>query len=312
MTTQIPISMGFGTQFGVVRNSTLTTPLGPINWNQSSDGTIRAQGGGQTLTITHQNGSDGSWQSHSYYARTGSPSYLTMDLICDVAGHTVEFTIKAGSSQLTLAIAGIDAQATSGTATLSGTWNGAAVHWTGHADLTTNPLVTHPIAGWPKGAFASELQQAAFFNPLGNSLAGTMVAAQKATTGTGGRFHKDDKSSSGIGVAARAAAWCGGAALAASETGPGALLACAGGAGASVLSDLFSWIFSDPPTQPVTPTPIVAPPVSDPPVSDPPVDDPPVGGPVCVPGDGLDGEGEGGGGGGRSPIIDQKPPQEED
>ena len=144
---------------------------------------------------------------------------------------------------------------TSGIATLSGTWNGAAVHWTGHVDLTSNPLATRPIAGWPAGAFATELRQAAFFAPLGNALARSIVRAPipvgappSATVGSQGVHHMD----SAGGVLGRAGAWCVGGAIggasAVPESGPlGPILGCAGGAVGSLLGDLVSYLDDDGP-----------------------------------------------------------------
>jgi hypothetical protein len=235
--------------------ATLSTPQGSINWSQSSDGSIQAEGGGQKVVVTRHDQSNGSWQSHADYSLTGSAPYLSMDLLCDIPDRKVQFTLTAGSSHLTLTVTGIDALVKSGTATLSGTWNGAAVNWTGHADLTSNPFVTRPVAGWPAGAFASQLQKAAFFAPLGNALSRNIVAHPATTTGSA-----TDKLRTVGGVLGRAGAWCAGGAVAglggAPETlGASSLLGCAGGATASLLSDFVSWLDSDdePSTPPNTP-----------------------------------------------------------
>ena len=62
------------------------------------------------------------------------------------AGHSVNL-IPRPWQQARPGVQGIDAGVTSCTATLSGTWNGAAVHWGGHVDLTSNPFVVQQIAG---------------------------------------------------------------------------------------------------------------------------------------------------------------------
>jgi hypothetical protein len=222
---------------GPQKKGTLTTLQGPISWTQSSDGTIEAQGGGQTAIINEHDGSGGSWQSHAEYSRTGQAVYLSMDLVCDAAARTAEFKLSAGPSQLTLTIANIDALVRSGNAALSGSWNGAAVHWAGPADLTSNSLKTRPIAGWPAGAFASELNQAAFFSTFTGAFAMSVAASPRATAviKTPG------------GVIGRAGAWCVGGAIAASGASIGTLgislaLGCAGGLAASLTNDLVSYL----------------------------------------------------------------------
>ena len=278
------------------KSGTLTTSQGPITWTQSSDGTIAAEGGGQTLTASGQAGSDGSWQKHAAYARTGAAPYLTMESVGDVAGRKVAFTLGAGSSQLTLTVATIDARATSGTATLSGSWNGAAVNWTSPVNLNSNPFVTRPIAGWPAGAFANELQQAALFSPVGTALAPTLAPPPRVTTGSGVTLHRDSPG----GVISRAGAWCMGGAIAGSNAGPetwgtSVLLGCAGGVVASLANDLATWLDDDDsvtPTVPVIDLPL--PPEPTGPVTQTQPDDPP----PPAPGGGTDTGDDGGGGGG--------------
>ncbi len=242
------------------KKGTLTTPQGPINWAQSSDGTIQAEGGGQTVTVSGQFQSDGSWHTHAVYAQTGKAAYLTMDSSGEEAQHQVALTFSAGSSQLTLTVTGINALVTSGSATLSGTWNGAAIHWTGSADLSSNAFATRPIAGWPAGAFGSQLKEAAFFAPLGKAL-GQSILAQPGTTA-----HVVSASGvrrGAVGVLTRAGSWCLGGAAAGAVAGPetfGAsmLLGCVGGGGASLLSDLFSAMDDDGPQS--DPPPVLNPP----------------------------------------------------
>jgi hypothetical protein len=291
---------------------TIATPNGPITWTQSSDGTINAEGGGQILTASGRNESDGSFQKQANYARTGQEPYLTMDLVGE-ARHQVGCTFSAGSSRLTLTVANIDANETSGTATLSGMWNGGAVNWTVHADLTTNPLVSRPIRGWPAGAFATELKETAFFAPLEFIFAQTIARSRSSTTGSsGGSRHIEDAP---LGVAGRAVGWCVGGVIAGSGGGiAGILLGCAGGVTGSLLNDLVSWMFHD--------IPIDMPPNPDPPMDPEPTgpvtqtqpDDPPPppdgggsgGGGGGGGGDGGD-AGGGAGGGGGGPDDDSKP-----
>jgi hypothetical protein len=237
---------------GGSQSGTLMTPHGSITWTRASDGSLAAEGGGQKLAANGHDESDGSWQKHATYARTSKAPYLSMESVGKVAEHNVEFTLSAGSSRLTLTVANIDVLVTSGTATLSGTWKGVAVHWTGHVDLTSNPLVGRPIAGWPTSAFAAELEETAFFAPLGNALARKLSPVPVGTGGgthAGGGTHQIE---SAKGVLGRAGAWCAGGALAAAGAGPETLggavvLGCAGGVVASLLNDLVTWADEDGP-----------------------------------------------------------------
>lgn len=265
-----------------------------------------------------------------------------MESVGKVAERKVEFTLSAGSSRLTLMVVDINARVTSGTAILSGAWNGAVVDWTGPADLTSNPLVSRPIAGWPAGAFATELREAAFFDPLGNALAETVVAPPPATTGSGGIIESAGN------VLGHAGAWCAGGAVAGATTGAfggppgslgGALAGCAGGTVGALLSDLSDWLQDTgptaepppPPDPPIDPEPIDLGPETQTQPDDPPP--PPDGGDgsgsqsatgsddtggvgdggdggaggAGGEGDGGDGGGSGGGGGGGG-VSDDKPP----
>jgi hypothetical protein len=218
---------------GVATSNTLATSLGPISWTQSSDGTLHASGGGQTLLVNGQENSDGSMQSHVEYALAGSSPYLTLDLVSSITQPSVQYTLSAGTSSLTLALTNIDTQATSGTATLSGTWNGATVQWTGQADLSANPLANQPV-GWPAGAFAEQIQKAGFFTPLTRMLC-QKIAAKPTTYSF----------SPGEGMATKALGWCVGGALAglpgAGESfGLTSVAGCVGGVGASIVDSLIS------------------------------------------------------------------------
>ncbi len=221
------------------KSGTITTPQGLITWTRSSDGSIEAEGSGQKLTSGGETLSDGSWQKHAHYAQTGQAvPYLTMEFVGEVAKRTVDFTLTAGSSSLTLKVQVIDAGATSGNATLSGTWNGTAVHWSGHVDLTANPLVGRQIAGWPAGAFATELQKAALFAPLVEGLAQLVVAPPPAIPAIGGTQIKPaeklspqkDLSPSKTESLAKAALACAASGIAGAETGAVGGLVTAGGA----------------------------------------------------------------------------------
>ena len=306
----------------VVKDGTLETSGGPITWTLAANGTLNAEGGGQKLTITGTDESDGSWQRHSVFSRVGADPYLTIHAAIANAARSAGTTLEAGQSQLTLAITHIDAAVTSGTATVSGTLAGAAVNGTGPVDLTSNPLAGRAVPEWPQGAFKVELQETAFFAPLAKTLAPQTTAAPppvKATTGTRGGLHIE----SAGGVIGRAGAWCLGGAIAGSGAGPetfGAsiLLGCTGGATASILNDFVSWL--DEPVPDPEPLPIIDLPL-DPPDSGPstqtqpddppppPLSDPPDSGPGGDP----SGSGDiGGGGGGSKPPEDGGPVLKED
>jgi hypothetical protein len=277
---------------GVATSNTLATSLGPISWTQSSDGTLHASGGGQTLLVNGHDNSDGSWQRHVEYALTGSSPYLTMDLVSSITPHSVQFTLTAGASSLTLALTNIDTQETSATATLSGTWNGATVQWTGLADLAANPLVSYPV-GWPVGAFVDQIQKAAFFTPLTSMLCQKIAAMPAVYDFTG--------------AAGRAVSWCVGGAMA-GVPGDGYTLGlssaagCLGGATASLASDIWSSATDgSSPSGGLSPfwgnvlQPIISPP------------SPPPSGPVSFPGadggGGIDTDTGGGGSGGDDDKI---------
>jgi hypothetical protein len=71
---------GGATNGNAPRSYSISTPQGPIQATQSSDGTINAEGGGQTLTASGQSNADGSWQSRTDYSQTGQSPYLTIQL----------------------------------------------------------------------------------------------------------------------------------------------------------------------------------------------------------------------------------------
>jgi hypothetical protein len=129
------------------------------------------------------------------------------------------------------------------------------VNWTGHVDLTKNPLIGTPIPGWPHGAFASDITTTAFFAPLGKILMDPTVTPPPTGSGHGGQ----QKSVGGwIG---RGLCWGVGGVIGAagtmSEAIPnpfGLMIAGAAGAGASVCSDWVSeWDSEVPDSQPPNP-----------------------------------------------------------
>jgi hypothetical protein len=304
-------------------SGTLMTPQGPITWTRTSEGSIVAEGGGQKLTASGHNESDGSWQQRVVYARTGKSPYLTIESVGNVAEHTIEVTFSDGSSRLTLQVANIDALVTSGTATLSGTFKGAAVHWTGHVDLTSNPFVGQPIGGWPTGAFAAEFREAAFFPPLGKAISQKLSLVPASPSGVGlpqagGPLKIQPLTFEGF--LGRALAWTIGGgigvavatAVTAATENPelGAQVGAeVGGAVASGLNDLVTAV--DDKDAPVDSLPV--PSVFDVPPLDPEPttgksssasqDDPPPPGPVTSPTDPQIGEGDDGSGGGSGHKI---------
>lgn len=317
-----------GAEAAAFKSGTLTTAGGPITWTLSSDGAVNAEGGGQTLTSASQTGSDGSSQQQESYAQSGAAPYLTLDFACDAAARSVEVTLSSGPSWLTLAIANINRDVTSGTASVSGSLSGSPVSGSGLVDLTSNPLVGHPVPGWPQDAFAAQIQQAAFFAPLAQEIGAAVKPLPAATPGTGGGRVIRDVS----GELGNAEAWCIGGAIAGSKGGlAGIGLGCLGGATAVLLVDLFTWA-SDPgvPDYPMPPIDLPIPPdpfpmpvttvgQDDPPPPPPPP--PPPSPPPAPPSDqdsggqdetGSDGDtGDDSGGGGAPPGADQ-PVHDED
>jgi hypothetical protein len=143
-----------------------TPPTEVISWSVGSDGTLLAQCSGQQLSMKATQQSDGSVQRQLVFSRSGQAPYLTITSVVQDAQRNVSLTLAAGSSQLTLAITGIDRNVTSGSATVSGSFNGTAVNWSGSVNLSANPVRGTPIPGWPAGAFGSELATASVFAPL--------------------------------------------------------------------------------------------------------------------------------------------------
>jgi len=188
---------------------TSTSPGEVIKWAVGSDGTVLAQTSGQQLAITATQQSDGSVQNQLVFSRAGEAPYLTITSLVQDVQRSLSLTIAAGASQLTLVIAGIDRDVTFGTATVSGSFGGNAVNWTGSVDLSTNPLVGDPIPGWPAKAFAAELATASPFAPLANVLTATEPAPTSAA-GAASATHRSDSVwgsiSSGLGWAAAAVA----------------------------------------------------------------------------------------------------------
>jgi hypothetical protein len=279
----------------------VNTPQGPITWTMSSDGALSAQGGGQTLASSSRSETDGSWQWHESFSRSGEAPYLTIESNGDAGARKVELTVRAGSSVVTLTVTNIDPGVRSGTATVSGSVAGSAVSGGGPVDLTSNPLVGRQVPGWPEGAFAAEIQQAGFFAPLARSLVVHTtpphpVPPHPVSTGTDGG--PVIKPMSVGGVFARAGAWCLGGAIGGSEGGPGGIaIGCVGGAVGSLVGDLVTWV-DESAESGVEPDPV--PPIvihDDPepigPVTQTQPDDPP----PPPPGDGSGGEGPTGSGG---------------
>ena len=100
------------------------------------------------------------------FSRSGSKPYLTVTSTVDDANRRVSLAMANDQSHLLLAISAIDLAVSTGTATVTGSYAGSAVNWSGTVDLNSTPWSGQPVPGWPPKAFASELQSAAFFAPL--------------------------------------------------------------------------------------------------------------------------------------------------
>ena len=157
---------------------TINTSAGPLNWSRAVDGTFTANGNGQQLTITPNQGNQG---SKLVFSRVGQAPYLTVQSVMQDSPGSVIIALTGGHSHLTLTLNGFDTAFKSANATVSGSLERPAVmtrgispsatsvtgpgmvqspiNWTGRVDLT-NPLHGPPIPGWPRGAFAAEVTAA--------------------------------------------------------------------------------------------------------------------------------------------------------
>ena len=232
-------------------NGSMDTAAGPIVWS-TDNGMLTATGGGMRYTATSATDPDGTEHDRAVFAGTFGVTYLTIESAVRNADRSVSVTLQAGDGELTVAVTGIDARMTAGTATVTGTYAAAPVAWTGPVDLTSNPFTGTALPGWPHGAFAAELERAAYFAPLMESLASS--AGSTPSRGGGGGTHPAGggrfQQRSVTGVVGRATAWCLGGAIAASGASPATLpasmaLGCIGGALASGMNDLVSWMDED-------------------------------------------------------------------
>jgi hypothetical protein len=189
---------------GAPRSGTVATPEGPISWSLQPDGTLSADGGGQQLRSTVSKQTDGALHGRLTFSQANQNPYLTIQSVVDEAHRAAAITVGSGQSTLTLTISDIDPSGSSATATVSGSLAAASespaaakssassqsqappvaqtVEWTGHVDLTANPLSGKLIPGWPPNAFSSELKTAAFFVPLAKAVSWP----SGATPGQGG------------------------------------------------------------------------------------------------------------------------------
>jgi len=217
----------------------VNTPQGQFTWALESDGSVQASGNGQQLNASDSDSADDSSTRVTQYSLAGQPPYLTINFVIDNGKRSVQTTVKNSSSELTLAITNIAANNSSGTGTVSGTFGGSPVNWTGPVDLTSKPVTGGGVAGWPKDAFATEIQQAAVFIPVVLRVAAPSAVGIPVATGSGGRG-KVHAFSVGQ-VVGNAGVGCAAGALWTSFTGPGgAFLGCVGGVGASLVWDFFT------------------------------------------------------------------------
>jgi hypothetical protein len=200
-------------------SGTVSTSAGPLTWSFASPEVLNAQVGGQQLTITVSQVPGGASQSELVFSELGQPPYLTLQGVVDEAQRAFSMMASAGQSHLTLAVTRIDASVSAGTATVSGSWAGSPVSWTGPINLAANPFSGSMIPGWPSGAFSSELQTAAIFGGLGTAGPKPAEAAKPPSAPPGG-LHVLDV---GLGTIIRGLAAGGIAALAAAGTGGGSL-----------------------------------------------------------------------------------------
>ena len=205
-------------------DGTIATPAGPIVWSKDN-GMLTATGGGMVYTATTAIDQDGTERDRAIFSGTFGVTYLTIESAVRNADRSVSVTLLAGDGELTVAVTGIDARVTAGTATVTGTYAATPVAWTGPVDLTSNPFTGTALAGWPHGAFAAELERAAYFVPLMESIAAPAGSTPPrgggggSHPGGGGRFQQR----SVTGVVGRASAWCLGGMIAAAGSAPATL-----------------------------------------------------------------------------------------
>lgn len=148
------------------RSGTISTARGPIVWGLDPAGVLTASGDGQQYADKPLASTGGVVSHEVSISRSGSKPYLTVTSTVDDANRRVSLAMANDQSHLLLSITAIDLAVSTGTATVTGSYAGSAVNWSGTVDLNSTPWSGQPVPGWPPKAFASELQSVAFFAPL--------------------------------------------------------------------------------------------------------------------------------------------------
>ena len=263
----------------IIQSGTINTAGGALNWSVDSNAAVRASCADQQLTITTTEQDDGSTDKRLLFSKDGSQPYLTIDGL-EQGQSAVQLTLTAGASELTISIINIDRPVSTGTATISGSLAAAraasaetrevarlrAVNWTGQVDLNSNPLQRSSLPGWPSGAFAAELADAAFFEPFGVALLKGAQRTRPLTSGSSGGHasgHRPVTAESVIGWIGKGLAWagaavCGTAAVGGGVTPAGLVVVGVCGFGGYAGDQIAGWLDTD--SVPVAPIVFVPPP----------------------------------------------------
>jgi hypothetical protein len=201
-----------------------------IKWSVGPDGVLYAQSGDQLFArAVGQQQSDGSSLQQQVFAIEGARRpYLTITSVVQQTQRNVSVTIASSLSQLTLTIAGVNRDVSSGTATVSGSLAGKPVNWTGVVDLNTNPFTGNPIPGWPANAFKTELETASVFGALLNQVTASVPPVASTGAPNAGRQADSRGFLGDIGKALLAAGACVGGAVVTGTTGGLALFVVGG------------------------------------------------------------------------------------
>lgn len=223
-------------------SGSLSTAAGAIAWYQDAYALVNATVSGQWMASKSTLDANGSYAASTNFRKLGAPAYLWLRASTDNVAQTVTTTVIAGSTLLTLTIAGIDATNNTGTATVTGSWAGASgpqpVTWTGPINFGQSPFAPGSLPGWPANLLTAQFEQAAAFSPLVDELA-SMRHTQPAPGAGTGPVVMEDKGSSALG---KALGWAAGGCIGGGKGGlVGCLLGAAGGFGASWVDSLIGW-----------------------------------------------------------------------
>lgn len=168
------------------------TPQPPANSVKAGDGsTITWSRTDGTLTFTGSNGAKlvqapapgkapvNQMKTQAVYSQNGA-TYLTVTYALDLGKHQLSINWVAAQVELTLAMTVPADAKTASALLLVGTASGAKVSWRGTL-APGSTLEPASLAGWPKGALATELASAGYFTPAMQA-SSTATPAAKPTS----------------------------------------------------------------------------------------------------------------------------------